>query len=521
MSLLTEKEMSVIVQSCDPLSIDTRSAAERFSDRTWRLNHLYYILDVTGKKIRFTMNEAQEDLLNECWYLNLILKARQLGFTTFICILFLDVCLFNSNLRAGIIAHNREDSQEFFENKVQFAYDNLPDVLKAARPTDTDRANKLSFNNGSSIRVGTSLRSGTYNYLHVSEFGKICARFPEKAREIVTGAFNTIHAGQYIFVESTAEGREGYFHDYCSEAENRQLSGILPNKLQFKLHFYAWWKCLSYVMDPATVFISQDLKAYFAELRDKHSIVLTPEQEAWYAAKASTQGEDMYREFPSTPAEAFKASVEGAYYQVQMAQIRKHRMITRVSYTPGIPVNTGWDLGYNDDNAIWFHQRVGIENRIIDYYKNSGEDLEHYVRILQERGYIYGRHFLPHDATHGSLKTGSKSVVTILEEFGIKNIEVVARTNDRLASIDETRRFLSTCWIDQEKCDEGIKCLDSYRKEWDLRTGAFKNTPLHDWASNGADALRSLACGFDNTSAMAAGGAPKGKSRRRPGGMAV
>lgn len=516
MNVMDGNSIDDVVKSCG-VEVDSHDAAVAlFSDRTWRLNHLYFILDAHGRQVRFKMNEAQEDLLSECWYLNLILKARQLGFTTFICILFLDETLFNSNVRAGIIAHNREDAQDFFENKVQFAYDNLPEVIKDALPTDTDRANKLSFANGSSIRVGTSLRSGTYNCLHISEFGKICARYPDKAREIVTGAFNTVHTGNYIFVESTAEGREGYFHDYCDEAEKRQQSGIKPNKLQFKLHFYAWWKCKEYVMDPDTVTIPRDPHEYFAELKDKHGIDLTDGQKAWYAAKKSTQGEDMFREFPSTPEDAFRASVQGSYYKQQMAHLRKNRMITRVPHIPGVPVNTGWDLGFNDSNAIWFHQRIGQENRIIDYYENSGEDLAHYVRVMQEKGYIYGRHFLPHDATHGSLKTGAESVVTLLGGMGVNNVEVVERTRDLLASIDEVRRFLITCWMDQENCARGISCLDSYRKEWSERAGAFKNFPLHDWASNGSDGFRSLACGYQYTGAT--GGA---KKRNRPGGMAA
>lgn len=495
---------------------DTRTPAEKFADRKWRINHLYWILDVRGQKVPFKMRAEQEDLLDSCWYLNLVLKARQLGFTTFICILFLDVCLFNSNVRAGIIAHNREDAQDFFENKVNFAYDNLPPSLLSARPADTDRANKLAFANGSSIRVGTSLRSGTFNYLHVSEFGKICARYPEKAREIVTGAFNTIHAGQYIFVESTAEGQAGYFHDYCMEAERRDQSGIKPNQLQFKLHFYAWWKCRSYVLDPATVYISRELKEYFAELRDKHGIVLTPEQMAWYAAKASTQGEDMFREFPSTSEEAFKASTQGAYYQKQMAYIRKRGMITRVPHTPGIPVNVGMDIGRSDATAMWFHQRVAQENRIIEYYSNSGEEVAHYVGEMQKRPYLYGKVFLPHDAVHKRINA-PKSVADIMGDMGVRNIEIVQRTQDLAASIDEVRRFLVTCWFDNEGCDPGIKALDSYRKEWDDKAGCFKNHPLHDWASDGADGFRTLACGYEYHPDAATGG----KGRRRPGGMAV
>lgn len=129
------------------------------------------------------------------WYCNLILKARQLGISTFVSLLFLDRCLFNSNQHAGIIAHTREDAEQLFR-RVKFAYDSLPIEIKALRMANTDKARELQLSNGSTLRVGTSMRSSTLQYLHISEFGKICAKYPDKAREIVTGALNAIAPGQ-------------------------------------------------------------------------------------------------------------------------------------------------------------------------------------------------------------------------------------------------------------------------------------------------------------------------------------
>ena len=115
------------------------------------------------------MNWAQEDLLNGLHECNLILKARQLGFTTFIQFFMLDACLFNSNIRAGTIAHRLDDARVIFRDKVKFPYEFLPEQLKAARPVIKDFADELIFSNNSSIRVSTSMRSGTLQFLHVSE----------------------------------------------------------------------------------------------------------------------------------------------------------------------------------------------------------------------------------------------------------------------------------------------------------------------------------------------------------------
>lgn len=495
MSLLSEADIAQIVnEKTYVLDVDQRAPAEKFADRIWRLNHLYHILNAQGHKVIFRMNDEQRDLLDNVWYLNLILKARQLGFTTLICILFLDICLFNSNIHAGIIAHNREDAQDFFENKVEFAYNNLPESLRAARVPDTERANKLSFNNDSSIRVGTSLRSGTYQYLHISEFGKICARYPEKAREIVTGALNTVHAGQYVFIESTAEGQGGYFHDFCKDAEKRQQMGRKPNQMEYKLHFYPWWKKKEYRIDPEGMLFTKEVKDYFTELETKHKVFLDDKQKAWYAAKKISQGEDMFREFPSVPEEAFKASVQGAFYSKQMAIIRKAGQVTKVPYVPGAPVNLGFDIGL-DMTTVWFHQKIALQDRIIDYYENSGEDIDHYIHLLkEEKAYVYGKIYLPHDSVQKRVNA-PRSVYDIMGE-SFKNLVLVERTGDLIASIEDTRRFLQLCWFDEENCEDGIKALDCYRKEWNEKGGTFRETPLHDWASHGADGYRTLAVGL-------------------------
>ena len=460
------------------------------TSRSWRLNNLYFITDEKGRKIKFKMNWAQRKLLKNMWFFNIILKARQLGFTTFICILFLDTALFRPNTHCGIIAHNREDAEEFFSNKVRFAYENLPDLIKTTMSAPTDSTKKLAFTNGSSIRVGTSLRSGTFYMLHISEFGKICARFPAKAQEIVTGGINTVHAGQFVFIESTAEGRAGYFFEFCMTAMKRLAQGTKLNKLQFRFHFFPWWKDPRYSMDQNTI-ITADLKKYFHELEGK-GIKLTRKQKNWYAAKKELQGDDMMREYPSTPAEAFNASIVGSYYAPQMATMRKESRITKVPYDNMYPVNVFWDIGYNDSMALWFHQRIGSRNHFINYFEGSGEGLEYYVAFMKELPYIYGRHFMPHDGKNHSPQTGL-SFREYATKLGLTNITIVPRAKNQeevQRGIAAVRNMLTTSWIDEEHCDDGIKCLDNYRKEWDKNLGEFKLTPLHDWSSNGADSMR-------------------------------
>jgi hypothetical protein len=67
------------------------------------------------------------------------------------------------------------------------------------------------------------MRGDTLQWLLITEFGKICAKYPEKAREIITGALNTVHVGQRVTIESTAEGQEGRFYEMTTTAENMAL----------------------------------------------------------------------------------------------------------------------------------------------------------------------------------------------------------------------------------------------------------------------------------------------------------
>ncbi len=116
---------------------------------------------------------------------------------------------------------------------------------------NTDSARELLFPNNSSIRVGTSLRSGTLNYLHISEYGKLCAQTPIKAKEVKSGALNTVEAGQIIAIESTAEGRSGHFYDLCQDSQKDELAGKTLTPLDYKFHFFPWWRHPQYSLDGA------------------------------------------------------------------------------------------------------------------------------------------------------------------------------------------------------------------------------------------------------------------------------
>jgi hypothetical protein len=278
--------------------------SKQFEDQAWRLNNLYFVVDKQGQRVPFRMNWAQEEVYRNLHSSNVILKARQLGISTLISLYMLDHCVFRSNVRAGTVAHDLPSAKGMFRDKIRYPFENLPEGLRNARAPLNDSSDELLLNNNSSLRIATSMRSSTLNLLHVSEFGKICSRYPERAREVITGSLNTLAPGSVCFIESTAEGAEGAFYEMCALAQTKRRMGKKLSGMESKFFFLPWFADQTYVAEPralAPVFID-----YFDKLKDL-GISLSDEQKAWYAQKAETQFDDMKREFPSTADEATRA----------------------------------------------------------------------------------------------------------------------------------------------------------------------------------------------------------------------
>lgn len=335
-----------------------------------------------------------------------------------------------------------------FRDKVKFPYDNLPYMLKAARPVSRDSADELVFVNNSSIRVSPSMRSGTLQFLHISEYGQICSRFPDKAREIRTGALNAVQAGQVVFIESTAEGKEGHFFDMCEAAQVKLRRGAPLTPLDFKFHFFPWWKAPEYAIDPDGVVIENQFRTYFDKLEATAGIALTPAQQAWYMKKAETQLADMKREYPSTPEEAFEASIEGAYYSELLAAAELQGRMGDFPAIDGVPVDVAWDIGIGDDTTLWFGQRLPHRTRLVGYYAASGEGLKHYVDVLsrmsRERGWQIGDALWPHDGRNREWGSGKSRLEMFAEYTGrYPRIVPTLSVDDGIAAVQSFRNASS------------------------------------------------------------------------------
>jgi hypothetical protein len=483
------------------------------ADPIWRVcsGQLYKIMikspgdDPDAKTIvPFIPNRAQKRFLAAMWFRNIILKARQRGFTTLISILWLDHALFNKDQRCGQVAQDRDTAEEIFRDKVRLAYNNLPDAIRGAIRLKSASADELLFDNNSSIQVATSVRGGTIHRLHVSEYGKICAKYPDKALEIVNGSLPAVPIDGIAVIESTAEGQDGDFKKKVDRAMALKQLGRALNQREYRFHFEPWWDDDGYRLDPTGVIITDKDRRYFAEVEAKIGKRLDAHQRAWYVATRDNDfsGDEasMWQEYPSFPEEAFQVSTEGCYYTVQLTAARKARRIGMRPYVEGVPVNTFWDIGASDGTAIWFHQLLGAEHRFIKFIEGWGEPYAHFIAEMQALRYVWGTHYLPHDAKH-ERQQGQQVTSPFKELKAFKTIggiwTVVPRVDELLHGIQKTRQMFGQATFDEEGCKDGLAHLGAYRKKWIKASATWSSEPEKSTGhSEAADAFRQWAQGF-------------------------
>lgn len=195
---------------------------------------------------------------------------------------------------------------------------------------------------------------------------------------------------------------------------------------------------------------------------------------------------------------SFEAQIPGAYYADQLSAARDQGRITNLPIEPSLPVHTAWDLGIADSMSIWLFQATGKEIRLIGYYEANGKGMEHYIQWLNQwaskNSVMLGTHLAPHDIEVRELTSGRSRKETA-REMGI-SFRTVERPRVKAEGIQAVRRMFPRFWIDEQKAEHGYNCIASYHREYDDKAQRFKDQPVHDWASHGADALQTLALGW-------------------------
>lgn len=243
--------------------------------------------------------------------------------------------------------------------------------------------------------------------------------------------------------------------------------------------------------------IPNHLELYFMDLL-KDGIELTHGQKDWYWRKWGVIGDKIRQEFPSTPQEAFMASADAYFYANEIQEARKERRIIPLRYDPEHLVYVSFDLGVFDHTVLWFYQMYDQNVYFIDYYEDHNKAYDFYIRfMLDEKNYHYGSVFLPHDSAKRdevTLLSYADKVRRILEE---KHVDVkVLKKDDPITGINLAKVFLNKCFVDSNKCDQGIDHLQKYKRKWKEGAG-WIHEPLHNIHSHAADSFRYAVLSID------------------------
>ena len=487
----------------------------KLSDKRWRLENLYLILDEDGQTVPLVLREAQSKFLDNRKNRNFVPKARKLGLSTIIVTDNGDECLFNKNTRAGIIDLARNDAFDKLEI-FKFSWDNGPfhpdsdiaelwKLIHKANPLTREAAGKLGWSNGSGYTGGTSYTGKTPQRLHISEYGPISAESPLKAGKIKRGSINSVPINGIVDIETTMEG--GQFgecyqiFEMALENEGKEDFTIMDWKMQF----FSWLDHPSYILPGQKPHNGPTIE-YFKKLEKDHGLEVPLERQAFYEARKREQGEEIFLQFPTVIEELSRRSIPGQIYP-EMTRVRSEGRVSNFNEERGHPKFTSWDLGSSDNMAGWLVQPAGKDHNFLKWCAGEGAGaagVAEVIRAWEEEGPIAG-HLVPHDVALTDKGSG-KTYLEQLVECGIprEKIIVVPRVSRLWVGIDEVRRILPNSWfhkecdaiIEQEsgaKLPSGVQRLEGYRKKIDNSTGISQAVPVKDLCDHTADAVRTYA----------------------------
>ena len=191
---------------------------------------------------------------------------------------------------------------------------------------------------------------------------------------------------------------------------------------------------------------------------------------------------------------SFIGNIQGSIYGDVIASLDDKKQITRVPIDPAYPVNTAWDLGYNDQTAIIFFQQIGHNIHIVDYYENKNEAFPHYAQVIKEKDYVIENNYGPHDLEQTEFGSG-KTRREVAYQMGLR-----FRVVPRMAiedGIHAVKMVLPRCFIDVDNCGPLVNALRHYHRKFSDKERVYKIKPVHDWSSHAADAMRTLATGLN------------------------
>lgn len=472
----------------------------KLADPVWRLCHLYEVKDAkTGRMVPFVPSPEQRDIIEAVHVRGetaiLILKARQLGMSTVICLILADMAIWSEGYQGSIVDQTQADATLKVRLKVRAAFESMPkmiqDLFDVVKANDSEFAVRLKGGRAdqtSTIFGGMNARGGTNQGLHISEWGPIQHKDPVRSEEIMTGALPSAKEG-VVFIETTwMGGKRGHLWNLTERAMTTALEHM--TKADFRLYFFPWWRDPSYTLAGDISQVDSETLAYFEGMQTETGHAFTPGQVLWYYKVALPKGLARFAEFPTVLSECFMAPVPGAIYAKLIDDARATGRVIDFPWERGELVHTSWDLGSPENTRVVYWQFVGREIHVIDH--DTGLDYTPAQRVahMLAKGYPLGTHFFPHDAA-AQEKTG-KNFQETMREAGLEGIRIVPRCREVWPGIGKARELLPRMVFHKTRTSKLVESLECYHTKEEKTSGHLTSIPVHDWSSHDADAFRMM-----------------------------
>lgn len=385
----------------------------------WLLNFVK-ILDAENKTIPFQVNKAQKDFLKNMDKYNIILKSRQLGFSTLSLGIMLYYAYQIPNSTYLMVAHNKPSLRELF-NRLKMMQNSIPEKYRLAE--DKNNRDELGLSNGSRIIVqcpSDGLGAGmTLQMVHLSEFA-LYSDIEQTTGLATVEQSLAKNENSMIIIESTARGVSNNFFNIWQESSK--------GRSRYKPFFYGWCDkshldLFRYEVDLATEWYKSinkgnPLSSDPLELTPYERMLLkdtkvTLKQLMWRQWKLQGMEEKTFRqEYPAFPTEAFVTS-STTVFDADTVLNRSYYTPEPLKHIPDLPlslqkyIGKGLNIYKTPEKNMRYYAGIDVasglggktDNSAICILDSNGEQVLQFARndipvyklvdIVTQLGYFY------------------------------------------------------------------------------------------------------------------------------------
>ena len=463
-----------------------KKRVDLFNDPIWRICNLYTIIDRDMNLIPFRPNYPQRVLLYNLFILHrkriCIPKARQEGISTGTVIIFYDKTYWGKNMTCSIVDFTQKDATAKLD-MVRISMENMNPYL-ATTELVMDNQNEIRWKTNSRVTAGKNCMGKTMGALHISEWGAMSYSDPGRSRGVLADDIPAASGPNAIIIaESTHKG--GKYGDWFNIVNSViNVNEAMRTEADWTNLFFPWYMEPSYKLSGYREVISDEIWDYLEIMEREYDVQLDLEQKIWYCKKRETLGDEIWKQYPSSMDEMWKARSEGVIYaELLDIAIAQGRVNNNIRYDETLPVYASFDIGKPENTKCWLFQLNG--DRIVFIESMSGDQMcntpARWVKRLNERGYYYGMIILPHD--------GETLWKSEMRNCGMKMVTCIPRQMNIWDQIGYVNQNFSRFEFLEGACQGGLECLEAYHCKIERDDKTVREIPIHDYSSHGASAL--------------------------------